>query len=344
MNTLRISLIALGIALGLYACSTEEFEGPSIVVLLGEFDILDSLRVTDSNPDFSVNDVVGFHAEFNKEVDWTLVIEGQTTGSRKVITGFSSRLDSNAVVWTGGTSQVPFFTTEDCTVELTVLDEPDTMRTELTVTGTRVFDGIPVADFEEGIPEEALVFHQFSQNMTFDVAQDDPLMGANYFKMGGRMGWNEWMLGQIDFPLDLSAVTADAENFYLNLGVLSGMDGALATDQYVNILISESTAPFNDNTSNNGADVFTTDMEVYKYQIRPVDWIGWRYVAIPYSDFEVKSQGGDNVRTPADISAIRLQCQSCPSANANCPENADVDVRTDIDFVMFTENAPLLDQ
>ena len=50
------------------------------------------------------------------------------------------------------------------------------------------------------------------------------------------------------------------------------------------------------------------------------------------------------MRTPADISAIRLQCQSCPSANANCPENADVDVRTDIDFVMFTENAPLLDQ
>ena len=52
MNTLRISLIALGMALGLYACSTEEFEGPSIVVLLGEFDILDSLRVTDSTPDF----------------------------------------------------------------------------------------------------------------------------------------------------------------------------------------------------------------------------------------------------------------------------------------------------
>ena len=76
MTTMRISLIALGIALGLYACSTEDFEGPSIVALLGEFDILDSLRVTDSNPDFSVNDVVGFHAEFNKEVDWTLIIEG----------------------------------------------------------------------------------------------------------------------------------------------------------------------------------------------------------------------------------------------------------------------------
>ena len=104
------------------------------MVLLGEFDILDSLRVTDSNPDFSVNDVVGFHAEFNKEVDWTLVIEGQTTGSRKVITGFRvASTPMRCVDW--GTSQVPFFTTEDCTVELTVFDEPDTMRTELTVAG-----------------------------------------------------------------------------------------------------------------------------------------------------------------------------------------------------------------
>ena len=71
-------------------------------------------------------------------------------------------------------------------MELTVLDEPDTMRTELTVAGTRVFDGIPVADFEEGIPEEALVFHQFSQNMTFEVAQDDPLMGATISRWGAH--------------------------------------------------------------------------------------------------------------------------------------------------------------
>ncbi len=344
MRTAQIFLFAFALTMGLASCSNEAFEGPSITTLFGEFEILDSLQVSNASPDFSVNDQVGFHAEFNKDVDWTLVIEGQTSGSRKVITGFSSRLDSSAVVWTGGTSQVPFFTTENCTVQLTVTDEPDTMYAEVTVLGTRLFEGIPVSDFEAGIPDEALVFHQFSMNMTFELGQDNPLMGANYFKMGGRMGWNEWMLGQIDFPLQMEGVTASAENFYLNLGVLSGMDGAFATDQYVNILISEATGPFNDDLSNNGADVFQTDMEVYKYQIRPVDWLGWRYIAIPYSDFDVKSQGGDNVRTPADITAIRLQCQSCPSANANCPENADVDVRTDIDFVMFTENAPLLDQ
>ena len=30
-------------------------------------------------------------------------------------------------------------------------------------------------------------------NMTFDVASDEPLEGSSYFKMGGRMGWNEWL-------------------------------------------------------------------------------------------------------------------------------------------------------
>ena len=344
MRTVQYPLFFLAVCIGFFACSTEEFEGPSIVQLLGEFAVVDSLELTTLTPDFSAGDQVGFSATFNKDVDWTLRIEGVSSGSVKLISGYSDALDPGAVKWNGNTSQVPFFAIEDCLVELTILDEPDTMRAALSVEGTRTYEGIPVADFEEGIPEEALVFHQFSQNMTFDLADDDPLMGAHYFKMGGRMGWNEWMLGQIDVPLSLTDVTVGAENFYLNLGVLSGMDGALATDQYVNILVSESPAPFNDDLSNNGADVFQTDMEVYKYQIRPVDWLGWQYMSIPYSAFDVKSQGGDNIRTPADITAIRIQCQSCPSANANCPENADVDVRTDIDFVMFTENGPLLDQ
>ena len=83
------------------------------------------------------------------------------------------------------------------------------------------------------------------------------------------------MLGQIDILLDLSNVSSNSENFYLNLGVLSGLDNELATVQYINILISESKYPFNEDLTNNGADVFKDTMEVYKYQIRPVDWIGW---------------------------------------------------------------------
>ena len=85
---------------------------------------------------------------------------------------------------------------------------------------------------------EAIVFHQFSMNMTFDLANDEPLEGNTYFKMGGRMGWNEWFLGSLDIPLDLSSVNSQANDFYVNLGILSGINGEIATDQFINMLMN----------------------------------------------------------------------------------------------------------
>jgi hypothetical protein len=85
-------------------------------------------------------------------------------------------------------------------------------------------------------------------------------------------------------------------------------------------------------------------MEVYKHQIRPVDWEGWRYVSVPYSEFEVKSEGGNNLREPSQIRGIRLGLQACPFNSGNCPENGDIEARTDLDYVMFTEGGPLLEQ
>ena len=151
--------------------------------------------------------------------------------------------------------------------------------------------------------------------------------------MGGRVNW-DWSLGYIDIPLDLSDVSTDADAFDLNLGVY-GVNGQFATDQYVNILISESDTPFNDNTSNNAADIFGNGMEVYKHQIRPVDWEGWRFFSVKYSDFEVKSEGGNNVREPAEIRGIRLGLQACPFNSGNCPDNANIEARTDLDYVIL---------
>ena len=253
-------------------------------------------------------------------------------------------IDSNDVSWNGNTSQVPFFKKELCAVELTFLNEVDTLRDTINILQTKIYDGIVVADFENGIPPEAIVFHQFSMNMTFDIINDDPLEGNNYFKMGGRMGWNEWFLGSLDIPLDLTSLNTPSADFYINLGVLSGTNGETASDQFINILVSESTYPFNDDLSNNASDVFQDTMEVYKYQIRPVDWDGWKMISLSYDQFEVKSSGGNNLREPKNITAIKIQCQSCPGANANCPENMGIDVRTDIDFLILTQGSDLLSQ
>ena len=326
------------------ACTKDEYEGPSLQNLYGEFSLLSPFSISNLNPDFSNNEMVKFHCEFNKSVDWKITIRGLQTGSVKEITGFSNKIDSGLVSWNGNTSEVPFFSEETCALELSFLTELDTLRDTLTILGKKVYEGIMVADFENGIPQDALVFHQFSMNMTFETASDDPLNGNSYFKMGGRMGWNEWFLGSIDFPLDMSAVNSSADEFYINLGVLSGINGEVASDQFINILISESNHPFNDDLTNNASDVFQDTMEVYKYQIRPVDWIGWNMISISYDQFEVKSSGGNNIRQPNNITAIKLQCQSCPGVSANCPENMSVDVRTDVDFLIFTEGTDVLNQ
>ena len=338
----KLFIILITISFG---CTKDEVEGPLLNEIFGNFQLNSSLTISNNSPDFSTsNELVKFHCDFNKSIEWKISILGLESGSLKEISGFSNVIDSNDVSWNGNTSQVPFFKKELCAVELTFLNEVDTLRDTINILQTKIYDGIVVADFENGIPPEAIVFHQFSMNMTFDLSSDDPLEGSNYFKMGGRMGWNEWFLGSLDIPLDLTSVNTPAVDFYINLGVLSGINGETATDQFINILVSESTYPFNDDLSNNASDVFQDTMEVYKYQIRPVDWDGWKMISLSYDQFEVKSSGGNNLREPKNITAIKIQCQSCPGANANCPENMGIDVRTDVDFLILTQGSDLLSQ
>lgn len=344
MSLRKNSIIYILFSLFFLMCTKKDYEGPSINTLYGEFEVLETLIVGNKNPDFGDNEKVRFYCKLNKDIQWKIRIKGLLSNSVKEINGFSSTIDSNLTFWNGNTSQIPFFKEENCAIELTFLNESDTLRDSVVIASTKVYDGVLVADFENGLPTNSIVFNQSSMNMTFYTASDDALVGNSYFKMGGRMGWNEWLLGQLDIPVDFSSVNTSADNFYLNFGILSGINGELATDQFVNVLISESNAPFNGNPSNNGADVFLDTMEVYKYQIRPVDWVGWNMISVSYDQFEVKSSGGNNIPEPQNITAIRIQCQSCPSASGNCPENANVDVRTDIDYLIFTENATILEQ
>ena len=178
-----------------------------------------------------------------------------------------------------------------------------------------------------------------------DIIQDAPLEGNYYYKLGGKVNW-DWSLGFIDIPIDLDpTITSNPTNFFLNIGVLSDTEN-LHMDQFLNILVSESDNPFNE-PPEGGADIFGTNVEVYKTQIRPVDWNGWRFFSIPYDEFEVKNptaQGVLNDRNPQDIKGIRIACQACPSGGQNpvCPDELNKEVRTDIDFVIFTENEPLI--
>ena len=339
-KTTCLVMLAAAFALGMMpSCNRPETEGPAINDLFGVFEIIDSLQLSNASPDFSLGEVVRFSCEFSKPVSWSLSIEGLETGSTKRFEDFSRALLPEQVVWYGNCDDAPFFAAEPCKVVLTIEDEGQALTADLAVEGVKLYEGIEVANFDDGIPEGSLVWRQGGGNMTFELAQDEALQGDQYFKMGGIVNW-DWSLGYIDIPLDMSTVSEGATDFYLNLGVLGEVNGY--TDQYVNILISESNVPFNDDPSNNASDIFANGLEVYKHQIRPVDWQGWRYFAIAYSDFEVKSEGGNNLREPSEIRGIRLGLQACPTNP--CSENADLEARADLDFVMFTRGIPLLEQ
>ena len=341
---LFLSLVCL-----LYSCTKQEFEGPSIATIYGDFELIEPLIVTNKNPIFSSNDQVGFHCEFNKPIEWKITILGLSTSAIREITGFSNLIDSNMIIWKGGPSQVPFFAEEDCAIELTFENETDTLRDTITIVSAKTFDdGIWFEDFESGIPSDGLVYYNTDGGgMTFSVGNDDALLGSSYFKMGGRVNW-DWVLGNIDLPLNMSNVSQNSDDLYINLGILSDLQD-LHTGQFINILISEETeTPFNDNPNNNASDLFESTMEVYKMKV-PVDWNGWQLKSFRYSDFEPRDPNNPDIvfdMNPNNIRAIRIACQACPSSSGNaiCPGNFGKDVRTDIDHIIFTANSALLDQ
>ena len=224
MNIKTKLILFLGIVCFLYSCTKKEFEGPSIEILYGDFEIIEPLKITNKKPSFSNNEQIGFHCEFNKPVEWKIAILGLSTGASREITGFSNLIDSNIISWNGGPSQVPFFSVEDCAFELTFENEIDTIRDTINIVSAKTYEnGIWFEDFEDGLPTDGLVYYNTDGGgMTFSVANDDALLGSSYFKMGGRVNW-DWALGSLDLPLNINNVSQNSDDLFINIGILSDL-------------------------------------------------------------------------------------------------------------------------
>ena len=213
-------ILFLGLVCLLNSCTKQEFEGPSIATIYGDFELIEPLTVTNKNPSFSSNEKVGFHCEFNKPIEWKITILGLATSASREITGFSNLIDSNMIIWSGGPSQVPFFSEEDCVIELTFENEIDTLRDTITIVSVKNYDnGIWFEDFENGFPANGLVYYNADGGgMTFSVANDNALLGNSYFKMGGKVNW-DWSLGSLDLPLNITNFSQASNNLYINIWI-----------------------------------------------------------------------------------------------------------------------------
>ena len=139
-NRFILPCLATCAILALFGCVKDGYEGPSLNELFGEFEIIDSLTLSTTSPDFSIDEAVEFSATFNKPVNWQLEIEGLSSGGANAFNGFSQTLDNGSVVWTGTSSSLPFFELEDCAVSLSIANEGVVLYDTLTITGLLNFD------------------------------------------------------------------------------------------------------------------------------------------------------------------------------------------------------------
>ena len=52
-----------------FGCNKDDYEGPLINELYGDFMINDSFRIINDNPDFSIDEKVKFYCNFNKTIN-----------------------------------------------------------------------------------------------------------------------------------------------------------------------------------------------------------------------------------------------------------------------------------
>ncbi|MFM9983879.1 MAG: hypothetical protein ACKVOK_01515 [Flavobacteriales bacterium] len=313
-------------------CKTDdEFDGPALNDLYGQFAIVQGLSATNYDVDFSTGEQTTFESSFSKNIDWVLEIKGLQSGAVKRIEGFSNLLNVDNATWNGTTTDLPMFKQESCAVQLTFLSETDTLRDTLDVVGARINEGFVVSDFETGTNPGWNSFVQTGANMSFAVQSTIPAaQGNNYFNIGGTVNW-DWLIGLINMPASAYGGThyplsenPELENFNVMIYKPEELSNGIMLFQFME--------------DDNLDGVFTTNVEdMFSLEVQ-MDKNGWGQYSINYADLQTLINGapsadiGNGIREPhklLQISVLFLANPASGYANAY------------LDYMIFTQNGIL---
>jgi hypothetical protein len=325
-------LIILGWTL--LACRKEEatkFDGPSLEDLNGAFVIINGLQASQDSVDFATGESVYFTAEVSKISPWKITITGQTSGAVKEITGLSSTIDVSKSLWNGSTTKFPIFKSEMCKVDLTFTDEPDTLTVYVKVLAPKLNAGFLISDFESGFNSGWTSFAQLGANMDFQIRSDvSAPEGESYYNMAGTVDW-DWLIGLVNFKASAYGaptfpLSSNPNNVYFNV-MLYGEPG-----------LTNTLVLFQFEEDENGDGAFTsTSEDMYSLQVT-VDWVGWKMVSVKYSDIPCLVNGspaapnGEGTHQSNKIRTINMLHLANPNSGF---------AKAKIDYMIFTENAPL---
>lgn len=311
----------------LLACRKKEIDkidGPDLNNIYGTFQVVTPLAASQPSVDFSAGQSVYFTCETSTIKEWKISITGQTSGATKIINGTGKVLDASNASWNGTTTNFPMFKAETCNVMLTFTGEADTLYTTVTVSAPKVNQGFLLADFENGWNSGWSTFVQSGASMDFNIKTETASPQADsYYNMQGTVNW-DWLIGLVDFNASAYGsqtlpLTDNAGNLYFNV-LIYGAPG------YPNSLVL---LRFDEDENENGT---FTDASEDQYSLEiPVNWTGWKLVSLKYSDL-VGTGNGNGVHNPNKLNKVSVLHLANPASGF---------AKSGIDYLIFTENAPL---
>ena len=348
MNLLKIILSILAIVF--VSCEEDQriFEGPSLQDLFGELTIIKDLKVVGDSANFSNGETLSFTASFSYFVDWKITITGQSSNAIKIIYDKSNTISPSNSSWGGEATTLPFFQNEDCSVVLSFTGHEDSLFSAVNIEGTKTYGNgkeVLISDFEGFFNPNFGSF--FNSGMIKTVVEGGAGQKNRFLKQeSAELGCSwDWLIGYVDYFsnhwFESRPLSADPNSIYFNI-MING-DSTLSPTNEPNSLFRIEF--WEDEDQNNYFNNSTEDMLYAEFL---VDWSGWKMISLKYSELLLAppsgvGAGGNQIREPNKVSNVRTLLLADPY-DQNDPNTCSGFAKADVDYLIWSEGSPILEQ
>ena len=284
-----------------------EFIGAAFAPAPKGFKIVDrSFTAAYSNIEFG-KDQQFFSATFSDNVQWTIVLQGKTSGARKQLTGIATLLNIQNSVWDGSADNaVVFDAGEEVWATLTVLGDTTKLTCGFIILNVKSRKSFVVEDFETQIFLDSTTSE--SGNATSVYAKDSlhTMQGKYSCNLKGIDQNQDYWIGSL---CSKKIIKLDTIQFHSSdvLGLNLFIYGYGFNASSIELKVYE---------EDNHIAGYQANQDDIFHAIFPVNWSGWKFVSIPYNDFTLANPAtfsGKGLREPAHISRLSLSLLSVPA-------------------------------
>ncbi len=323
-------LLLSGVLVLLVSCRNEDFDGPDLNDLFGEFSIVEPITASQQSIDFVADGEVVFRGELSKNTNWNILLTGASSGATRNLSGFDRILSAETAAWDGGASTFPAFELEDVYVEITFPNEDNapTLYDTLSISGLKADEGILITSFEDGFGTAWESFNQSTVAGTIGCGNSEAAKGSCYYGFNGTVGW-DWAIGSVTIKPETGTfgLPNSANNLYFNMG-FKAIENVGPSNSFVLLWFDE---------DENGDGIFdesTEDRFTFEYWSQGSEWdlISKEYASLQFDvDGNQVETNGNGLPEPSKVISINVFYLANPqNGNSNAL----------VDHLIFTTGSP----